>query len=239
MMENVDGYLKLLDKTKPMPRLEKAIEIVGIIYDAYQRNCMDKLNRYDPYFVVVGGLSLEFWTESDYMTKDIDIILEEDAIMHFTLETLKFKKLDSRHWYREDLDVSIEFPKGPYAGNFDSVEELTTDFGFKYRVNSVEEIFIDRVRSILYFKTDDIKWLVQLAEDYEIDRDYLMNASENDLEKQFVMDFFNRFDENKVDLFYDILTKDILYISSSIDDTSIDDTKIDSNVYYVKGNYKM
>lgn len=42
-------------------------------------------------------------------------------------------------------------------------KKFETELGFTFRVNSVEEIFIDRVRSILYFNTDDVPWLIQLA----------------------------------------------------------------------------
>lgn len=232
-MKTTKDYINLLDKVKSLHRLERAIEVVGIIFDFYQQKCNEKLNYTDDYFVVVGGLSLEFWTDSDYMTKDIDIIITENQIMNEVLGLLKFVKVDARHWYHEELDLAIEFPTGPYAGNYESVKNFETELGFTFRVNSVEEIFIDRVRSILYFNTDDVPWLIQLAINFEMDIDYLVSACETSKEKEFIADFFNKLQNMQQEALQSkINTYRELYVSISADDSSIDSQKYEHSDYY-------
>lgn len=232
-MKTTKDYINLLDKVKSLHRLERAIEVVGIIFDFYQQKCNEKLNYTDDYFVVVGGLSLEFWTDSDYMTKDIDIIITENQIMNEVLGLLKFVKVDARHWYHEELDLAIEFPTGPYAGNYESVKNFETELGFTFRVNSVEEIFIDRVRSILYFNTDDVPWLIQLAINFELDVDYLVNACETSKEKEFIADFFYKLQNMQQEALQSKTnTYPELYISISPDDSSIDSQKYEHSDYY-------
>ena len=232
-MKTTKDYINLLDKVKSLHRLERAIEVVGIIFDFYQQKCNEKLNYTDDYFVVVGGLSLEFWTDSDYMTKDIDIIITENQIMNEVLGLLKFVKVDARHWYHEELDLAIEFQTGPYAGNYESVKNFETELGFTFRVNSVEEIFIDRVRSILYFNTDDVPWLIQLAINFELDVDYLVNACETSKEKEFIAYFFYKLQNMQQEALQSKTnTYPELYISISPDDSSIDSQKYEHSDYY-------
>lgn len=183
--------------------------------------------------MVVGGLSLEFWTDSDYMTKDINIIITENQKMNEVLGLLKFVKVDARHWYHEELDLAIEFQTGPYAGNYESVKNFETELGFTFRVNSVEEIFIDRVRSILYFNTDDVPWLIQLAINFELDVDYLVNACETSKEKEFIADFFYKLQNMQQEALQSKTnTYPELYISISPDDSSIDSQKYEHSDYY-------
>lgn len=232
-MNTIKDYINLLDKVKSLHRLERAIEVVGIIFNFYQQKCNEKLNYTDEYFVVVGGLSLEFWTDSDYMTKDIDIIITENHIMNEVLELLEFIKVDARHWFHEELDLAIEFPTGPYAGNYDSVKNFETELGFTFRVNSVEDIFIDRVRSVLFFNTDDVPWLIQLATNFELDIDYLVSSCETSKEKEFIADFFYKLENMQQEALQSKMnTYNELYISISSDDSSIDSQKYEQSDYY-------
>jgi len=42
-MKTTKDYINLLDKVKSLHRLERAIEVVGIIFDFYQQNCNENV----------------------------------------------------------------------------------------------------------------------------------------------------------------------------------------------------
>ena len=42
-MKTTKDYINLLDKVKSLHRLERAIEVVGIIFDFYQQNCNESV----------------------------------------------------------------------------------------------------------------------------------------------------------------------------------------------------
>lgn len=224
-------YNEQIESVKSLPsKVEQSLEIAGIIYAAYQKQCQIDLGESDETFVVVGGLSVEFYTQGNYMTEDIDIILSHDTIFSKVMGKLSFQKEDSRNWYRNDLLVSVETPSGPFAGNYDMINHWQTQNTYRLPITSVEDIFADRVRSIVYSNTDDIEWLVKLWNTYTLDTEYLINqACETKEEKSFVKDFMQYMNQETDSITnYPSKTR---YLSLDEDDLSIDDNAYNVSQY--------
>lgn len=115
-MKTTKDYINLLDKVKSLHRLERAIEVVGIIFDFYQQKCNEKLNYTDEYFVVVGGLSLEFWTDIDSISEDGSSV-ESDS----TFFGAEAKEVENSEEKEENVAVAAETEKSEQTNNSSTV----------------------------------------------------------------------------------------------------------------------
>ncbi len=64
--------------------------------------------------IIVGGFSIEIYTDEDYSTRDIDLVTSEPNKTASLLKQLDFKK-EGRHLVNDRLEVSIEFPDDKLA----------------------------------------------------------------------------------------------------------------------------
>jgi len=107
--------------------------------------------------VLVGGSAVEFYTFSEYTTKDIDMILRgEDRDDLFEIMTfLEFEKRSGmRHFIHERLDFPIEFPPGPLqvASRFiEKVAEVKID-RHMLKVIKIEDLILDRICAAVEWK---------------------------------------------------------------------------------------
>lgn len=96
--------------------------------------------------VVVGGMAVYFWTESDaFVTYDIDVVMEVPDALDSKLAELGFVRTsDGRHWMLEGTDIFLEAP----SSRLDSdaiVAEIDLPSGRTAKVISRVDVFIDRL----------------------------------------------------------------------------------------------
>ncbi|MFQ6119539.1 MAG: DUF6036 family nucleotidyltransferase [Methanosarcinales archaeon] len=124
--------------------------------------------------ILVGGNALEFYTLGRYSTYDIDLVSSGRNIIDKELRKKGFKKT-GRHWYNENIDISVEIPDTILAGSLDKVETIEID-GLKVYVISKEDLIIDRLNAYVYWKSiEDGRWAKTIMILYydELDWNYL------------------------------------------------------------------
>lgn len=109
--------------------------------------------------IIVGELAVEIYTRSDYTTVDIDIIVSDRRLANDILIQLGFIP-EGRHWYHEELMVSIEIPNDMLEdADYDKIIELQIDDHLKVYVIGIEDIILDRLRACVHWKsTSDCEW---------------------------------------------------------------------------------
>ena len=136
---------KLLSSSKD--ELNKKIEIIAIITSAIEESLNIKP-------VVVGGQAVEFYTTGGYSTMDIDIICESSiAEIDKVLKNMGFNK-EQKYWVYDDekLELAIEVPSGPLAGDKDRITKVHTPNGHTAYFIGIEDILIDRLNAYVHWK---------------------------------------------------------------------------------------
>jgi hypothetical protein len=96
--------------------------------------------------VVVGGMAVYFWTESDaFVTYDIDVVMEVPDALDSKLAELGFvRAADGRHWMLEGTDIFLEAPSSRLDADA-VVAEIELPSGRTAKVISRVDILIDRL----------------------------------------------------------------------------------------------
>lgn len=96
-MEITDArkYLNTLDKDDKYDTMIKTAAIITKM-----------LEKHNVKPIVVGGLSVEIYTQSDYSTRDIDFVSDGFTIIEEVLHSLDFIK-EGRHFYRIENEVAV------------------------------------------------------------------------------------------------------------------------------------
>jgi hypothetical protein len=71
--------------------------------------------------IIVGGFAVEIYTDQNYSTRDLDMVVEEQEKSYRILKELGFKK-KNRHLVHDILEIMIEFPSEVLAGSYDKIE---------------------------------------------------------------------------------------------------------------------
>lgn len=145
--------------------------------------------------VIVGGLAVEIYTRSDYTTTDIDLIISNREAANTILLELGFVR-EGRHWYHEQLSVSIEIPNDKLEdADDDKVIELSLNDGLKVYVIGIEDIILDRLRACIHWKSSsDCEWgkRMFLIHYERLDIPYMVKQAKIDL----TVDILNEWLEN-------------------------------------------
>ena len=131
--------------------------------------------------IVVGGHALEFYTLGDYTTGDIDMVCTNLEPIQEILEKAGFKR-EGRHWYREDVDLAVEFPSSSLLGAWNRVEEVLLDNGTAYIIGK-EDLLIDRLNACVHWHSEeDCRWAKRLLLLYgeEMDWEYLYTRAQEE-----------------------------------------------------------
>src|SRR5699024_2830540 len=135
--------------------------------------------------IIVGGLSVNIYTQNDYTTRDIDFVSDGYNIIKELLLTLDFEK-ENRFFYRDDIEIAIEIPDNHLEGDMSKVQKLELENGLFIYVISLEDIIIDRLSASLYWNSeDDGIWGFQLlTKNFEtLDITYIKNTLKAKQEK--------------------------------------------------------
>jgi len=132
--------------------------------------------------VIVGGLSVEIYTRSDYTTRDIDFVFSGRDIANEILLELGFKKL-GKDWFHEELELAIEIPDNVIDGDIDKVLTINLSNNKHIYVIGIEDIISDRLRACVFWKSSsDCEWgqRVLLIHQGQIDFNYLKDKASKD-----------------------------------------------------------
>jgi predicted nucleotidyltransferase len=133
--------------------------------------------------VIVGGLAVEIYTRSDYTTVDIDLIVSDRQKAGDLLVQLGFTR-EGRHWYHEELMVSIEIPGDQLEdADLDKIIELQLKDGLKVYVIGIEDIILDRLRACVHWKSSsDCEWgkRMLLLHSERLDLNYMKQTAKAD-----------------------------------------------------------
>lgn len=159
-------------------KLKTMMETAYIITDL-----MAPYSRKDAYPIVVGGLSVEIYTQGDYTTRDIDIVTSSSIGLRELLLQIDFKK-EGRIFYHEDIEVAIDVVDNFLAGSYDRITKLEIAAGKNIYVISIEDIILDRLRD--YEHDESRHWGFMLLSDHfeKVDLKYLKEHVENKNESE-------------------------------------------------------
>ncbi|GAA0604002.1 hypothetical protein GCM10009001_21390 [Virgibacillus siamensis] len=173
-----DEFKNLIKLTKH----ERMLEFCALLTDFFQKDGIKP--------IIVGGLSVEIYTRSNYTTYDIDLITDgRETIDNLLTNELGFKK-HGRNWYHETLELSIEIPDNFLEGSKEKVLKIELKNGRNIHVIAIEDIIIHRLESAIVSSpkhpewTDDYEWAERMFQIHKhdagiLDHRYLLTASEN------------------------------------------------------------
>ncbi|MDE3838725.1 hypothetical protein C0966_04935 [Bacillus methanolicus] len=138
------------------------------------------LDQYKIKPIIVGGLSVEIYTQSEYATRDIDFVSDGYHIIEDVLFSLGFKK-EGRHFYHQDIEIAVEIPSNDLVGSYEKVAKVYIDDENYVYLISIEDIILDRLRAAVHWKSeeDSIWGFRLLAKNFEVlDIEYLLKQTE-------------------------------------------------------------
>lgn len=133
--------------------------------------------------VVVGGSAVSFYTGGAYLSRDVDLVAHaEPAVLRERLEAVGFERRGSA-WVHRELDVVVDFPTPPLAGDYSRVVHVHTEDG-PVAVIGLEDLLVDRLNAAVHWNDAEAReWCVtMLAVHRDVDLEYLeRRASEEGL----------------------------------------------------------
>ncbi|WGG47667.1 hypothetical protein [Rossellomorea sp. DA94] len=136
--------------------------------------------------IVVGGFSVDIYTQNEYATRDIDFVSDGYHIISDILTKLEFVK-DGRHFYHKEIEVAIEIPDNYLAGDESKIIRLQISKDTHINIISIEDIIMDRLRShCLNNNEEDELWGFRLltANINRLDIPYMFETCEVRKEKE-------------------------------------------------------
>lgn len=109
-MKNYDHEWAIgeLKKLNPDHKFDTMIKTVAIITKLLESEQLKP--------IIVGGFSVEIYTDEAYSTRDIDIVTDDRNKVARILSKLGFTA-EGRHMINEQLEIAIEFPDDKLAGS--------------------------------------------------------------------------------------------------------------------------
>jgi hypothetical protein len=99
--------------------------------------------------VVVGGLALAYWSDSEFQTGDIDVLMPRTPELNKRLEALGLEKM-GRDWILPGGDIAFEAP-GEALEPGDEAKAVELSSGRRVLVLSLEDMLLWRLREWVYW----------------------------------------------------------------------------------------
>jgi predicted nucleotidyltransferase len=140
-----------LKKIASLSQTEQQLSLAGLL--------SDKFREHDIELTVVGGAAVQFYTNADYTTKDLDVILYDDSkeIIEQVMHELGFKRTSTyRHFEHPQFSFVIEFPPEPIEVGSRYIKKVNVIEMPPYtvRVIQIEDILMDRIIAGVEWKSD-------------------------------------------------------------------------------------
>jgi hypothetical protein len=170
---------------KDVPKYQAMISTAGIITKLLEEKGINP--------IVVGGLSVDIYTQHDYATRDIDFVSDGYSVISELLLNLGFHK-DGRHFYHKEIEVAVEIPDNYLAGDINKVIRLQISEETYINIISIEDIIMDRLRShCLNDNEEDEIWgfRLLLSNINRLDVSYMFDICEVVKERQTLARWIN------------------------------------------------
>lgn len=131
--------------------------------------------------VVVGGSAVSFYTGGAYLSRDVDLVTEADSrVLRELLQAVGFQPRGAA-WVHGELDVVVDFPAPPLAGDPARVVRVHTEDG-PVTVIGLEDLLVDRLNAAVYWRDSEAReWCVtMLAAHPDADTEYLRRRAEEE-----------------------------------------------------------
>ncbi|MDP2599351.1 MAG: hypothetical protein Q8P84_01270 [Deltaproteobacteria bacterium] len=142
-LKNLNNFQKALkEAAKEKNKARRGIRIAALIAEALRQIGEDP--------ILVGGAAVEFYTEGDYTTKDIDMVAVGGAPLWNVMEQLGFVR-HGKDFIHEMLKIYIEFPSEKL--NPSEQSDLLDVDGLPLKIISIEDLIVDRLCSYKFWKS--------------------------------------------------------------------------------------
>ncbi|MCP5464956.1 MAG: hypothetical protein H7A33_08035 [Deltaproteobacteria bacterium] len=138
-------------KIATLPKTEQQIHFAAILSAAFKKKNIT--------LTVVGGSAVQFYTDANYTTKDLDAVLygDDKASVEEVMNALGFKRSQSyRHFEHPKLNFVVEFPPDPVAVGSKIITKinLIKMNSLEVRVIRIEDILMDRIIGAIEWKSE-------------------------------------------------------------------------------------
>ncbi|HLQ94975.1 MAG TPA: hypothetical protein VK108_01200 [Pseudogracilibacillus sp.] len=184
-MELTSALLEL-EALKNKPRKEVMLTTASII--------TKRLEVKEIYPIIVGGLAVEIYTQSEYSTRNINFVAKEIEEVEKTLMELEFLKTEEQ-FYRKDIEMTVQIPDTKLTGSEKKVQILQIEYDTYIYVIAVEDIILDRLTSAVYEHSEQAaKWGKRMLSKntMRIDQAYLFDHVQDDKEKQTLQSWLEK-----------------------------------------------
>ena len=212
---NIDQHKQIIKEITLMPERDVAtrnFRAAGVISDLMEKSGCGKP-------VIVGGLSVEFYTDSSYTTQDIDVIGLTNERLYRLLRELGFNRSKGRHYANDEAKLFIEFPSGELDGSINKLLSYQTEDGFDINFIGIEDILVDRIRARVSAQEKmQHVWIVEMYQKYKnyLDLAYIetkLNTKEKDF---FFNELIPRLEKTDSTSHYDYFLQLLEYEESSL-----------------------
>ncbi|MED4610255.1 hypothetical protein P9248_01310 [Bacillus subtilis] len=184
---------KIIEEQKFEKKYEAMINTASVITKLLEKDNITP--------IIVGGLSVEIYTENDYTTRDIDFVSDGRHKIEEVLFSLGFRKEGTKDFVHDEIEISVEIPDNFLAGDYEKIVKMKiTDELYVY-VISIEDIILDRLRAATAWKSrEDSRWGFELLSRNvdDVDVEYLYDNLEAPVEKVELDLWFDTIEQNKL-----------------------------------------
>lgn len=131
--------------------------------------------------IIVGGSAVSFYTGGAYLSRDVDLVTSvPGSEISTVLEAIGFQWQGSA-WIHATVDVVVDFPAPPLAGDLSRVARIETPEG-PIGIIGLEDLLIDRINAVVHWRDSEAReWcLAILTLHSELDMDYLMGRARSE-----------------------------------------------------------
>lgn len=93
---------------------------------------------------VVGGSAIEIYTRGEYVSNDLDLVVESRSAVLRVLKRWGFRD-EGRGWSKKAWRLFVDVMERPDSGSRRHTQIVTTPFG-PFRVSGIEDLIVRRIR---------------------------------------------------------------------------------------------